>query len=104
MDLDDVGYLQDFPSFVEGGTPLCSETDPEIFFPVDQPDSTRKVIEFYSNEREAKAICAECPYKVQCLTYALERIDVQGIWGATTQMDRRRMLRRLRTRNIAKML
>lgn len=104
MDLDDVGYLEDFPSFVEGGTPLCSETDPDMFFPVDQSDNSRKFIEFYTNEREAKAICAQCPYKLECLNYALERVDVQGIWGATTQMDRRRMLRRLRSQKIARML
>lgn len=104
MNFQDIGYLKDFPSFVDEGAPLCSEIDPEMFFPLDAFEGSLKTVEYYANEKEAKAICAQCPYKMQCLTYALERSDIQGIWGATTQMDRRRMMRRLRTRNIAKML
>lgn len=104
MNFADIGYLKDFPSFVEEGAPLCGQTDPEMFFSIDSFDGSRKNIEHYAAEREAKAICAECPYKAQCLTYALERTDLEGIWGGTTHMDRRRMLRRLRTRNIARML
>lgn len=104
MNFEDIGYLKDFPNFADEGAPLCSEIDPELFFPLDSFEGSLKNVEHYASEREAKAICAECPYKMQCLTYALERSDIQGIWGATTQMDRRRMMRRLRTRNIAKML
>lgn len=98
MNLSDIGYLEDFPSFEGQGSPLCSETDPEMFFPVDPGDASMKNRESYLYEKEAKAICAECPYKVQCASYALERAEIQGIWGAMTQMDRRRMMRRLRIR------
>lgn len=104
MDFDSIGYLEGFPNFIDNGDPLCSQTDPDIFFPVDHSDAIISKFEYYSNEREAKAICAECPYKMECAGFALERLDLQGIWGGTTQMDRRRMMRRLRTRNIAKML
>lgn len=98
MDYDSISYLKDFPSFTEEGAPLCAQTDPEIFFPVDHSDSAMKKFEYYSNEREAKAICAECPYKAQCLEYAIKDLEIQGIWGATTQIDRRKMMKRLRIR------
>lgn len=39
---------------------------------------------------KAKAVCQFCPVKDKCLEYALERPDV-GIWGGTTQAERREM-------------
>lgn len=104
MDFDGIGYLKDFPTFAEGGDPLCGTTDPDLFFPVDQPEYSRKNIEFYTNEKDAKALCAQCPYKMQCASYALERLDLEGIWGGTTQIERRRLMRQVRRRNIARML
>jgi WhiB family redox-sensing transcriptional regulator len=42
----------------------------------------------------AKRICATCPVKEPCLEYALEyRID-HGVWGGTTERQRRRILRK----------
>jgi len=42
---------------------------------------------------KAKKICEECPAKEPCLNYALEnRID-HGVWGATSERQRRRMLK-----------
>lgn len=88
MNLDDIGYLKDFPSFVQDGAPLCAETDPELFFPVEPFDGSKRIIEYYSSESEAKAICGKCPYQLDCLTYALKSSDLQGIWGGTTAKDR----------------
>jgi WhiB family redox-sensing transcriptional regulator len=86
--LDDIGYLKDFPSFVQDGTPPCAESDPEIFFSVEPFDGSKRVVETYSYEAEAKAICAECPYRVACFSYALRLTELQGIWGGTTAKDR----------------
>jgi WhiB family redox-sensing transcriptional regulator len=41
---------------------------------------------------EAKAVCAGCPVRPECLAFALQR-DLHGIWGATTE-DERRLMRR----------
>jgi WhiB family transcriptional regulator, redox-sensing transcriptional regulator len=41
----------------------------------------------------AKAICAGCPVRVDCLAWALHAGEV-GIWGGTTDADRRRIRRR----------
>lgn len=42
----------------------------------------------------AKRICATCPVKEPCLEYALDyRID-HGVWGGTSERQRRRILRK----------
>jgi WhiB family redox-sensing transcriptional regulator len=47
-----------------------------------------------SNMR-AKAICKDCPVKLECLQHALDN-DEAGIWGGTTEKERRSLLRRRR--------
>lgn len=52
------------------------------------------------NEREtkaAKAICAGCPVKDQCLEAALTDNERFGIWGGYTERERRRIKRKRRT-------
>ena len=41
-----------------------------------------------------KAICAECPVRVECLNYALDHDDLVGIWGGTTTDERAELRRR----------
>jgi WhiB family redox-sensing transcriptional regulator len=44
----------------------------------------------------AKRVCADCPVKDQCLEYALQhRID-HGVWGGTSERQRRRILKQRR--------
>jgi WhiB family transcriptional regulator, redox-sensing transcriptional regulator len=43
--------------------------------------------------RPARAICARCPVRVQCLEYALTIHDLEGIWAGTSPMERRRLRR-----------
>ncbi|MEU9245732.1 WhiB family transcriptional regulator [Streptomyces sp. NPDC048385] len=38
---------------------------------------------------EAKALCAQCPVKRDCLNYALENVLKEGIWGGLTEAERR---------------
>jgi WhiB family transcriptional regulator, redox-sensing transcriptional regulator len=71
-----------FPSFESKGNPLCSETDPEVFFP-----------EGGESPRQAKQVCSMCDYKVECLAYALKNPDLSGVWGGTTPSERQRMRR-----------
>jgi WhiB family redox-sensing transcriptional regulator len=63
--------------------PLCSQTDPEIFFPSENKG------EGYTTSRYAKSICAECDYTVQCLITALMNKEEHGIWGGSTVRERR---------------
>lgn len=43
--------------------------------------------------RRAKEICDVCPVSTECLEFALETNQRAGIWGGTTE-DERRSLRR----------
>jgi WhiB family redox-sensing transcriptional regulator len=45
---------------------------------------------FHATEKDAKAVCAACPVKEQCLEYALTNREY-GVWGGTTEAERRRI-------------
>lgn len=65
----------------------CRDEDPELFFPVGAgPAATAQAA-------AAKRVCARCPLEDSCLTVAL-RHDTAGVWGGTTEDERRDMRRR----------
>lgn len=47
-----------------------------------------------SQQNQAKAVCATCSVRVECLTEALESRVEWGVWGGMTERERRAMLRR----------
>jgi WhiB family redox-sensing transcriptional regulator len=61
---------------------LCSQTDPEAFFP-----------EKGGSTREAKRICTGCEVRDECLEYALAHDERFGIWGGMSERERRRLKR-----------
>lgn len=64
------------------GRAACSDVDPEVFFPT---GSGRR----YADEaREAKAVCARCPVRAACGTWAITRAE-HGVWGGFDDHDRR---------------
>jgi WhiB family redox-sensing transcriptional regulator len=79
----------DYPDFQEFGSAPCSETFPDAFFSDEPPEGSIMRRGTYTYEREAKAICLECPYRGRCLQYALENPELQGIWGGTTEYQRK---------------
>jgi len=42
----------------------------------------------------AKSLCTRCDAKGECLEFALATREKYGIWGGTTEKERRRILRR----------
>ena len=63
----------------------CRDLDPTTFFPNDG-----------IGVQVAQRICADCPVKAPCLEYALaNRVD-HGVWGGTSERERRRILRQRR--------
>lgn len=50
---------------------------------------------FYPTQGEstapAKAVCARCPVSVECLAWALDHGEKFGVWGGTSERERRRM-------------
>jgi WhiB family transcriptional regulator, redox-sensing transcriptional regulator len=72
----------------------CREEDLILFF---GPDGERQP-EREIRERKAKAVCADCPVRVECLNYALSRPEKYGVWGGLNEeeraAERRRRMRR----------
>ena len=44
----------------------------------------------------ARRICADCPVREPCLEYALRNGIDHGVWGGTSERERRRIARRRR--------
>jgi WhiB family redox-sensing transcriptional regulator len=63
---------------------LCSQTDPEAFFP-----------ELGGSSREAKRVCRSCEVRAECLDYVLAHDDIGrfGVWGGLSERERRRLRR-----------
>ena len=62
---------------------LCSQTDPEAFFP-----------EKGGSTRDAKRVCVSCDVRDICLQYALDNDERFGIWGGLSERERRKLKKR----------
>lgn len=65
----------------------CRDTSPELFFPIGTTGQAVEQIE------AAKSVCLSCPSQVQCLEFALGTNQDSGVWGATSEEDRRHLRR-----------
>jgi len=63
----------------------CAETDPELFFAVDE-----------ETVAQAKQVCAACPVRAACLETALRQHEMHGVWGGMAEGERRRLIRQRR--------
>ncbi|WP_435223163.1 WhiB family transcriptional regulator [Streptomyces sp. Tue6028] len=61
---------------------LCRTADPDDLF-----------VEGAAQHR-AKALCNGCTVRTECLAYALDQRIEHGVWGGTTERERRALLRR----------
>ena len=61
---------------------LCTQTDPEAFYP-----------EKGGSTRAAKKVCLSCEVRDECLRVALERDERFGVWGGMSEHERRKMKR-----------
>jgi WhiB family redox-sensing transcriptional regulator len=61
----------------------CQSADPELFFPVAAGGVGLADIS------RAKAICARCAIRQQCLDFSLASAQPHGIWGGATEDERR---------------
>lgn len=70
----------------------CRDLDPNRFFPV---GVTGEAIEQIA---EAKSICARCPVLDDCLSFAITTNQEFGVWGGTSEEERRVLRRQWRAR------
>jgi WhiB family redox-sensing transcriptional regulator len=62
----------------------CLGMDPTLFFPTRGDMDTL---------RAARAVCRACPVRVDCLEWALSNREFQGVFGGTSERERRRIVR-----------
>jgi len=65
----------------------CRDTDPDLFFPV---GTTGPALEQIA---AAKAVCDSCEAKAPCLEFALTTNQDSGVWGGTSEEERRKLRR-----------
>ena len=63
----------------------CRSVSPSVFFPSDGV-----------GVEVARQVCRDCPVKTACLEYALANHIDHGVWGGTSERERRRIARRHR--------
>ena len=83
--------MNDYPVFTD--QPSCAETDPEMWFPID--DKSKRYLE----PQLLKEICSRCNVKAECLDYALKHA-VDGYWAGTTGTERQKIRSKLKIKAI----
>ena len=61
----------------------CQHADPDLFFPIGRAGPALLQVE------EAKQVCRACPVLGSCLRWALDSSEDTGVWGGTTEDERR---------------
>jgi WhiB family redox-sensing transcriptional regulator len=64
----------------------CKGPYAELFYP---PIAAERKEDKIARERNAKAICVECPVASECLEHALSVREAHGIWGGMNETERR---------------
>jgi WhiB family redox-sensing transcriptional regulator len=65
----------------------CRDEDPDLFFPITSKGPSARQVNL------AKAVCGRCRVQRKCLRFALETRQDQGVWGGTTEEERKLMRR-----------
>lgn len=68
------------PPFLDDGV-ACTPLNAEDFFPT-----------VGGNPAAARATCAKCPVRVQCLQWAIDNREAQGIWGGMSPTERKAII------------
>ena len=64
---------------------LCRDSNPELFFPGGATGMALDQIE------AAREVCEVCPVAEECLEFALATNQEAGVWGGTTEEERRKL-------------
>lgn len=65
----------------------CISADPDLFFPISTIGASSRQV------ARAKAVCARCAVRAECLQYALDSGQVHGIWGGLSETELARVRR-----------
>ncbi|EID75844.1 WhiB family transcriptional regulator [Rhodococcus opacus RKJ300 = JCM 13270] len=65
----------------------CRSMDTELFFPCEGEGQGARI----RRERAAKHVCEPCSVRTECRNHALITCEQFGVWGGTTEKDRRHL-------------
>ncbi len=65
----------------------CLSADPDLFFPISPGGASQR------QEERAKAICASCGVRAECLAFAIKTGQVHGVWGGLGEAELARLRR-----------
>lgn len=83
--------LAEQPDWTWQNDAACRQRGPGLFFAPDGEREPQRNV----RERKAKAVCARCPVRAECLSYAMERPERYGTWGGMGEDERASTRRRL---------
>jgi WhiB family redox-sensing transcriptional regulator len=63
----------------------CADQDPDLFFPVGSSGPALR------QTLRAKAVCAQCPVRSECLEWALDTAQPHVVWGGLDEHERERL-------------
>jgi len=69
------------PAWMENGA--CAESDRNLFFPARG-----------ASVLPALAVCKNCAVRPECFSFALADSSLTGIWGGTSEVQRRKLRQR----------
>jgi len=75
----------------------CTTQDPDLWFPVGTGSPAILQAE------KAKAHCHLCSIEEACLQWALDQNEMDGVWGGTTEAERREMRLTRRPRSMSRL-
>lgn len=67
----------------------CRQVDPELFYPAGSTGPALLQI------ARAKAVCARCPVRLECLGRALDERKQWGVRGGMSEEERQKLIRAL---------
>lgn len=67
----------------------CLRMDPELFFPVGNTGPA------LTQTEEARAVCHRCEVVEDCLSWAMDSRQEEGVWGGLSDDERRALRRRI---------
>ena len=71
----------------------CRDLPTDLFFPADSDTA---------GAERATAVCRTCPVRKECAAYALPDPNLYGVWGASTEAQRRNRRRQRRPEGLAR--
>ncbi|MGH9067661.1 MAG: WhiB family transcriptional regulator [Acidimicrobiales bacterium] len=69
------------------GQAACRDVDPDLFFPVGVTGPAEIQI------ATAKGVCGDCLVRQDCLEFAVQTNQEYGVWGGTSEEERRTIRR-----------